>query len=204
MDKEFEALKTIKIKCHPNSNPNPIVDEALEIIESALTELEQIKEANPSEAIKCLNKIEGFMRYYEVNDTYKDELTTIKQALLKQLSGSQYTNIYIDEAVKPSEAMECLEKLPYMSQGYGNWREYYNTIKQALLKAQELEKENTEYKEVLTLIKNKMVDLDVIAASDGYIMYNAKMGDRHPDTPFKDFALTEDEFNKVKRYFGNE
>ena len=150
MDKEFEALKTIKIKCHPNSNSNPIVDEALEIIESALTELEQIKEA------------------------------------------------------KPSEAMECLEKLPYMSQGYGNWKEYYNTIKQALLKAQELEKENTEYKEVLTLIKNKMVDLDVIAASDGYIMYNAKMGDRHPDTPFKDFALTEDEFNKVKGYFGNE
>ena len=75
-----------------------------------------------------------------INDgaCYKKELKTliaIKQALaeLKQI-----------KEAKPSEAMECLEKLPYMSQGYGNWKEYYNIIKQALLKAQELEKENAE------------------------------------------------------------
>ena len=111
-------------------------------ITNALTELQAIKDSEPSEAIKCLNKIEGFMRYYEVNDTYKDELTTIKQALLKQLSGSQYTNIYIDEAVKPSEALRCLEEL--RSNLGVIYDDTLNAIEQALLKAQELEKENAE------------------------------------------------------------
>ena len=117
------------------------------------------------------------------------------------------TELQAIKEAKPSEAMECLAtmyKLCTPQRTYHKLDVCNNTIKQALLKAQELEKENTEYKEVLTLIKNKMVDLDVIASSDGYIMYNAKMGDKHPNTPFKDFALTEDEFNKVKRYSGNE
>ena len=54
----------------------------------------------------------------------------------------------IDNA-NPSEALECLEKLPYTSQGYGNWKEYYNTIKQALQKAMEQEKENELLKEII-------------------------------------------------------
>lgn len=37
MDKELEeALRVIKIKCHPNSNPSPLIDSALDNIEQAL------------------------------------------------------------------------------------------------------------------------------------------------------------------------
>ena len=42
--KELEALGIIKIKCHPNSNPSPLVDDALNILEQALIELEQLRE----------------------------------------------------------------------------------------------------------------------------------------------------------------
>lgn len=39
-----EALKKINIKCHPNSNPSPMIDEALDIIEKDLEVLEILKE----------------------------------------------------------------------------------------------------------------------------------------------------------------
>jgi len=38
-----EAIKTIKIKCHPNSNPTPLVNEALDFIEKQLEILEILK-----------------------------------------------------------------------------------------------------------------------------------------------------------------
>lgn len=57
---------------------------------------------------------------------------------------------------KPSEALECLEKLPYTSQGYGNWKEYYNTIKQALLKTQEQEKKIEKLKEWFMELNKKL------------------------------------------------
>lgn len=42
MSKEYlEAFKTIKIKCHPNSNPSPLVDEALDIVEQALIKAQE-------------------------------------------------------------------------------------------------------------------------------------------------------------------
>ena len=51
----------------------------------------------------------------------------------------------------PSEAMECLERLSKEIQQYDSWIKYINTIKQALLKAQEpkqyLKWEDLEFKE---------------------------------------------------------
>ena len=107
-------------------------------------------------------------------EKFKECCSTIKQALLKQLSGSQYTNIYIDEFMPTSEALECLEKLKGMeissmpfSDEYGtqevdlndirkvgsqlntDFREYTDTIKQTLIKAQDMEK-------VLEILKNKV------------------------------------------------
>jgi hypothetical protein len=88
MEKVFEALKTIKIKCHPNSNPSPIVDEALEIVEQAITELKTIKEANPSEAMECSLKLykmvdsAGNGKGFSLNKAWEYH-KTIKQALLK-------------------------------------------------------------------------------------------------------------------------
>lgn len=36
-----EELRAVKIKCHPNANPNPMIDEALDNIEKDLARLEK-------------------------------------------------------------------------------------------------------------------------------------------------------------------
>ena len=98
MSKEYlEALKTIKIKCHPNSNPNPLVDEALNIVKQALQRLEQIDNANSSEALRYVNgkiaDLEDDLQHYTMAEKDKcrefyiredlKQFTNIKQALLK-------------------------------------------------------------------------------------------------------------------------
>lgn len=110
MSKELEALKTIKIKCHPNSNPSPLVDEALDTIENALNRLEAIDNANPSEALECLERIEA-------------DLIGLPKHV------TEYDNIFDD----------------YLYDIENN----IDTLKQALLKAQELEKENKLLKEII-------------------------------------------------------
>ena len=151
MDKEFEALEDFKelkeVLANQKIKYAGIVNFNLDTIEQALAELKAIKEAKPSEALKCLENLRKSANTFcqhmpeqcELNKKYAD---TIKQALLKQLSGSQYTNIVLDEAVKPSEAMECLERIDkeYASIESDDFDNCFNTIKQALLKAQEVEK----------------------------------------------------------------
>ena len=61
MSKDLEALRTIKIKCHPNSNPSPVVDEALKVVEEALQRLESIESSKSSEAFECLKQIEDII-----------------------------------------------------------------------------------------------------------------------------------------------
>lgn len=78
MSKELEMLKIIKIKCHPNSNPNPLVDEALDIVEQALQLLEAIKQSSPSEALESLEIMRCNLPHY-----YVKEYNTVKQELLK-------------------------------------------------------------------------------------------------------------------------
>ena len=57
--------------------------EELERLTEYFEPVEDENNANPSKAMKCAEKIEGFMKYHELYDTYKNELTTIKQSLLK-------------------------------------------------------------------------------------------------------------------------
>lgn len=70
----LEALKTIKIKCHPNSNPSPLIDEALYIIEKSLKALEIIKEKNVS-VWGFRNRVFGYQKKQNgnitINDTYE-------------------------------------------------------------------------------------------------------------------------------------
>lgn len=87
MSKEYsEAFKTIKIKCHPNSNPSPLVDEALEVVEKALTRLEAIENANPSEALSMFRSVELTLkenRFLNDGSWLIDSLNIIKQYILK-------------------------------------------------------------------------------------------------------------------------
>jgi len=161
MSKELEALETIKIKCHPNSNPSPIVDEALEIVEQALQRLEAIENASPSEALKCV-------------DILKEDgcIITLTQG----------------------KALE--------------------TIRQALLKAQEQENENaklkgqvkyltevgTEFQKVLEIMFEKNVDIIMIRMSETLDKYNRMI---YKDN-FNRKELTQEEFYLLKRYLENE
>ncbi len=65
MSKEYlEALKIIKIKCHPNSNPSPVVDEALKVVDESLQRLESIDNAI------AICKKSNEQKYVYIKETY--------------------------------------------------------------------------------------------------------------------------------------
>lgn len=104
------------------------------------------------EALESLNYIkEKFAMLEYQNENYivpKKDLDTIEQAILELKS--------IKES-KPSEAMKCLESLRKSANTFCQHipeqcelnKKYADTIKQALLKVQEQEKENEILKEII-------------------------------------------------------
>lgn len=56
MNRELEALRIIKIKCRPNSNPSPLVDDALNVVEEAVIKYIKHKKLNSD----LINKAEAF------------------------------------------------------------------------------------------------------------------------------------------------
>ena len=73
---EFEALKRLRQEtCPATYMPDFNKEECLDVIEKALLELQAIKEAKPSEALKCLKSEKKIMWAYDYD--------IIKQALLK-------------------------------------------------------------------------------------------------------------------------
>ena len=94
MNKKLEeAWTTI---CHYNEEiihdmgseyvENPLKEE-IDIVNNALLELKAIKEANPSEALECLEEIENYCEWSEFNSClshdFPKEYNTIKRALIK-------------------------------------------------------------------------------------------------------------------------
>jgi len=125
---EFEALKRLRQEtCPATYMPDFNKEECLEVIEKALLELKAIKEAKPSEALECLEKIgtipmivnEKTYDFKPIKKAIPNTYSSIKQALLKQLSGSQYTNIFIDETVKPNKELEALKIMKKYSKNDG-------------------------------------------------------------------------------------
>ena len=101
---------------------------------------------------------------------------------------------------KPSEAMRCLEELGEFEtddingediklKDDNDLKNYYNTIKQALLKSQEQEK-------VLGIIFEKNVDIIMIRMSETLDKYNQMI---YKDN-FNRKELTQEEFDLLKRY----
>lgn len=96
MSKELKALETLKdmlIGNGVNDNINEYVDNLILPIKQALIELKTIKEANPSEALECLEEIKSQSPVCHYDDgsksyVFEKEFDTIKQALLK----AQYHN----------------------------------------------------------------------------------------------------------------
>lgn len=100
MTKELEALKTIKIKCHPNSNPSPLVDECLEVIEQSLQRLEAIENAEPSKALETLkNMLIGNGCNDSINDYVDNLILPIKQALINKSKKELVSDIITNKLI---------------------------------------------------------------------------------------------------------
>ena len=132
--------------------------------------------------------------YVQLSPELSQEFHNMLQDMAKEIS-----RLYEIENAKPSEALEGLKHIkkyyvpqPCSAKTY----DYLDTIKQALIKAQEQEK-------VISLIWNKRLDMWHIAdlLDQTYDMYLAFCkSEKYAD----DYILTQDEFELLKRYFGNE
>ncbi len=165
MEKEFEVLeetlKDIAIDLEYDDNPT-LRDRYYGLLDvnQALTELKQIKEAKPSEAI-------------------------------------EFAKILLEENEKSIEV--CVNN-NYKCDWIKARRTRFLNLHQALLKAQEQEKENAEYKEVLRIIFEKNIDIDMIKNYQTVIEYNWNIR----FDKYKRKELTEEEFDLLTRYIDNE
>lgn len=147
------------------------------------------------EAIECSLKLykmvesAGNNNGFNLNEAWEYH-ENIKQTLLELKA--------IKEA-NPSEALGCLERVNVHLEtefDRGIWNKQCNTIKQALIKAQEQEKKL----KALEIIKNKKVNMYHIWVFDNYQQYKEHY-------PFSEYHAIEDmltfeEFNLVKEVFG--
>ena len=115
---------------------------------------------------------------------YATDLKIIEVINLKQVKQA-LTELKAIKESKPSEALECLEKLPYTSQGYGNWKEYYTTIKQSLLKTQVQEK-------VLEVVFKKYLHIGLFEVCNDLERYNYNC--------LEEEELTQEEFKLLKKW----
>ena len=84
MNKELECLKRLDTKNYLTEREHR---EFYSVVEQALNRLEQIDNANPSEALNCLERLHdcGIFNYEEMED-----YNAIKQALLKAQEPKKY------------------------------------------------------------------------------------------------------------------
>ena len=147
-----------------------------------------------SKELEALNKIQ-----HDFGQLKGQELVNCYETIFKGLKRLEA----IDNA-SPSEALEELEKIKNrydmleIKYVFGNPEEKpipllnFNTIKQALLKAQEQEK-------VLKIIKKKKVNIDLLYASSIVEQYNDELVRVYGMWFVKDRQLTKDEFDALKR-----
>jgi len=86
MSKEYlEAFKNLKQELYYSPNQIPDIDKWHEIIENALQRLEAIDNANPSEALECLENIinDKKMHDYILYNCLDEDFINIRKSLLK-------------------------------------------------------------------------------------------------------------------------
>ena len=182
MSKEYiEAFKNLKQELYYSPNQIPDIDKWHETIEQALERLEAIDNANPSEALECLEWLTSSLigkynlfyeeviinekEYKESIEFIKDDYNIIKQALLK--------------AQENTRSEEILQK--YYQEGI------------TLDSVRALKQERDNYKKVLEIIKEKAVDVYVLFDL-GLEEYNKYVLKRYGTY----YQLTEEEFNLLK------
>ena len=138
----------------------------------------------------------GALGFY--NPTMNDEILKDKDKVLNYLNRFEsIDNVKFSEA---SGILETFENDGLLNKEIGTisynqiWlKNQIEILKQSLLKSQEIEQENVEYKKVLSIIKEKNVDFDTLTDSETLDDYNSKMNWSYR-------RLTEEEFNTLKEW----
>lgn len=103
MSKEYlEALKRIRQETCPATYMDDFdKNECCDVIEQALLRLEAIDNANPSEALECLEEIKNYFPFVDLDKgkeyVCEKEFNTIKQALLKAEKEHNSVNLLMQE-----------------------------------------------------------------------------------------------------------
>lgn len=183
MSKELECLKRIDMKNYITEREHKIL---YSVVEQALLELKSIKEANPSEALEAFGRITLHTEYDNGSHydglQFEDDCKLVDKALdrLEQIDNANH-----------SEALKCLEDLYCEPVDYrSNDKENdYETIKQALLKA---EKEH----KALEIIKEKECDMRWFKYC---IKVNLEVETYNNGLPEYYEKLTQEEFNIIEK-----
>ena len=181
MSKELEEIKTLRGFNQVELNNDENINKSLDIIKQALKRLESIDNAEPSEALECLEKLNGM-----------------------EISSMPFSDEYGTQEVDLNDIRKVGSQLNT------DFREYTATIKQALLKAREpkhyLKWEDLEFKEkaiykrvtlngelyLLKTYRNFILDFDIveIEKTDGTILFHIN---QHSLQFFNDLKLEAEE-----------
>ena len=168
-----------------------------------------------SRELECFKRIKNLLvcTDYE-KDTVKSVNEIVPRSCYKIEQALQRLDS-IDNAT-PNEALIDLEKIKI---GFGCDMAYYNlnleyeTVKQTLLKARDLEKEIdklkgqmkylteviTDFQKILSIVKKKDVDIYILQSCETVDEYNSKIVHIVGETR----ELTKEEFELLKRYLNN-
>jgi len=178
MSKEYlEALKRMEyfvneemgIKTFKQSGWHIEGTDDYELVKEALQRLESIDNANPSEALKCLERIKAYFLNKTKEIDFQD-LRDIEQALIKAQE-QEKENAYIEKiktmmkqkdcVLRYIESEDCFAVKTILSDGWykltpdfvdNNVREEIKPLP-LIEKNKQLKEENAEYKRVLDIIK---------------------------------------------------
>lgn len=132
-----EAWTTI---CHYNDEiihdmgseyvENPLKEE-IDIVNNALLELKMIKEAKPSEALKCLDKMAN--QVFQVDDEFELYYDKVKQYILKAQEQEKVLEIIMEKGVDIATFNDYQTVIEY------NWSIRFERYKRKELTQQEFE-----------------------------------------------------------------
>jgi len=211
MSKELEALDGLfdLVTCQGSFEK---AQKYFYIIEEALQRLESIDNTDFSEALKCLEKIKDSfgcdMAYYNLNSEYE----TVEKALIKAqekekdkvfLKNIRNTKVRVP-LVDIFRGLPQEKRFAYTEHIYYHWEEMKESL-EAEIKDIKTEKENLELEakeqaKVLNILNEKNVDILDVKIYDNYKHY---CRGKEISGLRKDWWLTKEEFDLLKRYLND-
>ena len=174
------------------------------LVDEALERLEQIDNADPSEAIKHMEFICKILKEkgIDVKWVFKEDYNTINKALFKAQTQEKeklfFKNIHNTKVKTPLvsifEGLSQDERHKFIEHLYYHWEEMKEALED---KNEELVKENIELKKhamAWDIVKEKNVDLRALKACFK-VEYGLQEYNKHQ---YKENELTEKEFNILK------